>query len=75
MHKTCTTNLKLRNLVLHPMGTTRNTYIYSLVITDNIASKPRNIVYIPRLTDERIEEYKVDEYIALYSSVTCNGQI
>jgi hypothetical protein len=34
-----------------------------------IASKPRNIIYIPRLTDETTEGYKVDEYMALYSSV------
>jgi hypothetical protein len=41
----------------------------------NIAYKPRNIVYIPWLTDERAEEYKVDKYVALYSSVTCNWRI
>jgi hypothetical protein len=46
----------------------KHIYIYSLVI----ASKPRNIVYIPWLTDERIEKYKVDEYMALYSSVLRN---
>jgi hypothetical protein len=33
-----------------------------------IASKPRNIVYIPQLTDETTVKYKVNEYIALYSS-------
>jgi hypothetical protein len=31
-----------------------------------IASKPRNIVYIPRLTDETTVEYKIDEYMSLY---------
>jgi hypothetical protein len=47
-----------------------------------IASKPRNIIYIPRLTDKTTVEYKADEYMALsssvprniklYSSITCN---
>jgi hypothetical protein len=50
-----------------------------------IASNLRNIVYIPQLIDETTMEYKVDEYmtlyssvpknIKLYSSVTCNQRI
>jgi hypothetical protein len=48
------------------------------VITDERSSitkeysLPRNIAYIPQLTDETIEEYNTDEYMILYSSVPMN---
>jgi hypothetical protein len=38
----------------------------------NIASKPRKISYIPRLTDEVTEEYNSGEYISIYSSISRN---
>jgi hypothetical protein len=38
----------------------------------NIASKPMNISYIPRLTDEVSEKYNSDEYMSLYSSIARN---
>jgi hypothetical protein len=38
----------------------------------NVASKPTNLVYPPRLTNEETEEYNTDEYMTLYSSVPRN---
>jgi hypothetical protein len=38
----------------------------------NISPNLRNIVYIYQLTDERTEEYKVNEYMTLYSSIPRN---
>jgi hypothetical protein len=35
----------------------------------NIASKPRKISYIPRLTDEVTEEYNSDEYIHIFIGI------
>jgi hypothetical protein len=38
----------------------------------NISPNLRNIVYIYQLTDERTEEYKVNEYMTLYSLIPRN---
>jgi hypothetical protein len=56
-----------QQLLNQPLYAIGNIYIYIY-----IASKPRNIVYIPQLTDEHTEKYKVKEYMDLYSSIPRN---